>query len=365
MCRSRVNSVQGYFLAGRFMTWIPVGASLFASNIGSEHFIGLAGSGAAKGISVGAFEFNAAILLQLLGWVFLPVYISSGVFTLPDYMKKRFGGSRIQIYLTILSLLLYIFTKISVNLYSGSLFINEALGWNIWLSILFILTMTTLITITGGLAAVLYTDLVQTCVMLFGAILLTAIGFNKIGGFSGLLTYYGQATSPIDLNTSSAEVFIMNMHDVAVSQFSAGTLPTVDSLASSQNISSNLTCKLPSSNAFVMLRDISDSEMPWLGYILGQTPASIWYWCADQMMVQRVLAAKSLSHAQGATLMAGFIKIFPLFIIVLPGMISRILYPDTIGCGTAEECLEICGNRHGCSDWAYPKLVMGVMPDGQ
>ncbi|VDO01618.1 unnamed protein product [Rodentolepis nana] len=327
MCRARVNSVQGYFLAGRFMTWLPVGASLFASNIGSEHFIGLAGSGAAKGIAVGAFEFNAAILLQLLGWVFLPVYISSGVYTLPDYMKKRFGGSRIRIYLTVLSLILYIFTKISVNLYSGSLFINEALGWNVWFSILFILVMTALITITGGLAAVLYTDLVQTIVMIFGAILLTGMGFSKIGGFPGLLAHYGSAVSAINLSSPEGESLILNIESVASSISLADINPSVDSVAASPNISTNLTCALPSSNAFVMLRGISDPEMPWLGYILGQTPASIWYWCADQMMVQRVLAAKSLSHAQGATLMAGFIKLFPLFIIVIPGMISRILYP--------------------------------------
>ncbi|EUB55628.1 Sodium/myo-inositol cotransporter [Echinococcus granulosus] len=364
MFRARVNSVQGYFLAGRFMTWIPVGASLFASNIGSEHFIGLGGSGAAKGIAVGAFEFNAAILLQLLGWVFLPVYISSGAFTLPDYMKKRFGGSRIQIYLTVLSLLLYIFTKISVNLYSGSLFITEALGWNIWFSILFTLAMTAVITISGGLAAVLYTDLVQTCVMLFGAVLLTAIGFSKIGGFKGLLDFYGAAISAIDVNATAGAALIMNIRGVASSEASPGLTPTVDSVAASPNTSADLKCALPSRSAFVMLRDVSDPEMPWLGYIFGQTPASIWYWCADQMMVQRVLAAKSLSHAQGATLMAGFIKLFPLFIIVMPGMISRILYPDTLGCGTAEQCYRICGNRYGCSDLAYPKLVMGVMPDG-
>ncbi|KAM7533344.1 hypothetical protein Aperf_G00000125976 [Anoplocephala perfoliata] len=364
MCRARVNSVQGYFLAGRFMTWIPVGASLFASNIGSEHFIGLAGSGAAKGIAVGAFEFNAVILLQLLGWVFLPVYISSNVYTLPDYMKKRFGGSRIRIYLTVLSLILYIFTKISVNLYSGSLFINEALGWNAWYSMLLILGMTALITLTGGLTAVLYTDLVQTFVMLFGAALLTGFGFSKIGGFGGLLKYYGSAISGINLNTTEGESLVLNIENVAHSEVLMGRTPTVDSVATSPNISTNLTCSLPSSNAFVMLRGISDPEMPWLGYIFGQTPASIWYWCADQMMVQRVLAAKSLSHAQGATLMAGFIKLFLLFIIVMPGMISRILYPDILGCGNPEECFRICGNRYGCSDWAYPKLVMGVMPDG-
>ncbi|KAA3671610.1 solute carrier family 5 (sodium/myo-inositol cotransporter), member 3 [Paragonimus westermani] len=118
MFASKRGTLTGFFLAGRFMSWLPVGASLFASNIGSEHFIGLAGSGAASGIGVGAFELNASILLQLLGWVFLPVYIASGVCTLPEYMSKRFGGKRIQVYLAGLSLLLYALTKISVGVLS-------------------------------------------------------------------------------------------------------------------------------------------------------------------------------------------------------------------------------------------------------
>nr|VZH98194.1 unnamed protein product [Spirometra erinaceieuropaei] len=365
MFRANRSSVNGYFLAGRFMTWLPVGASLFASNIGSEHFIGLAGAGAANGIAVAAFEFNAAVLLQLLGWVFLPVYLASRSVTLPEYMKRRFGGMRIQLYLTILSLILYIFTKISVNLYSGALFVNEALGWNIWYSILFLLLLTAVITLTGGLAAVLYTDLVQCIVMLIGATILTGLGFYKIGGFPGLLASYGKAINPINATTQDGSDLLVNLSTAVLSTVNAtGLPPTVSELAKFPDVSSEFTCRLPSTKAFVMLRGVSDSEMPWLGFLLGQTPASIWYWCADQMMVQRVLAAKSLSHAQGATLMAGVIKLFPLFIMIIPGMISRVLYPSTVGCGTAEACFKVCNNRHGCSDWAYPKLVMGVMPQG-
>ncbi|GAA34102.2 sodium/myo-inositol cotransporter, partial [Clonorchis sinensis] len=180
MFASRRGTVSGFFLAGRFMSWIPIGASLFASNIGSEHFIGLAGSGAASGIGVGAFELNASILLQLLGWVFLPVYIASGVCTLPEYMKRRFGGNRIQVYLAGLSLLLYVFTKISVNLYSGSLFLTEALQWNIWVSILLILVFTSLITITGGLAAVIYTDTLQCFIMVAGALVLAILSESRL-----------------------------------------------------------------------------------------------------------------------------------------------------------------------------------------
>ncbi|CAH8489796.1 unnamed protein product [Schistosoma turkestanicum] len=357
---SRRGTVTGYFLAGRFMTWLPVGASLFASNIGSEHFIGLAGSGAAAGIAVGAFELNASILLQLLGWVFLPVYIASGVFTLPEYMKKRYGGERIHIYLAVLSLILYIFTKISVNLYSGSLFLTEALKWNTWVSIVMLLLLTGLITVTGGLAAVLYTDTLQFFVMIIGALILAIISYINVGGFNGVLSSYGHAIAQMNSSLSEDSDIIISL---------ANALNTTNStsltqLASSPNVPPSLGCSLPSSNAFVLLRGIDDPDMPWLGFLLGQTPASIWYWCTDQMMVQRVLAAKSLSHAQGATLMAGLIKQLPLFLMVIPGMISRILFPDEIGCKPGPDCYRICGQKSGCSNLAYPKLVINIMPSG-
>merc|ERR550519_2980575 len=141
MMRPNRDTIEGYFLAGKHMFWLPVGASLFASNIGSEHFIGLAGTGAASGLGVAAFEFNALILLQLLGFVFIPVFIASKVRTLPEYMVKRFGRTRIGTYLAILSMILYIFTKISVDLYSGALFIQQAIQWNIYISIVALLLL--------------------------------------------------------------------------------------------------------------------------------------------------------------------------------------------------------------------------------
>ncbi|CAH8506327.1 unnamed protein product [Schistosoma mattheei] len=357
---SRRGTVTGYFLAGRFMTWLPVGASLFASNIGSEHFIGLAGSGAAAGIAVGAFELNASILLQLLGWVFLPVYIASGVFTLPEYMKKRYGGERIHMYLALLSLILYIFTKISVNLYSGSLFLTEALKWNTWASIVMLLFLTGLITVTGGLAAVLYTDTLQFFVMIIGALILAIISYINVGGFSGVLSSYGHAIAPINISSSTDSDIIISLANV----LNTTNYTSLTQLASSPDVNPSLRCSLPPENAFVLLRGIDDPDMPWLGFLLGQTPASIWYWCTDQMMVQRVLAAKSLSHAQGATLMAGLIKQLPLFLIVIPGMISRILFPDVIGCKPGPDCYRICGQKSGCSNLAYPKLVINIMPSG-
>eukprot|EP00092_Neocalanus_flemingeri_P098207 GFUD01125223.1.p1 GENE.GFUD01125223.1~~GFUD01125223.1.p1 ORF type:complete len:444 (+),score=42.23 GFUD01125223.1:90-1421(+) len=330
MLRPNRDTIEGYFLAGKHMFWLPVGASLFASNIGSEHFIGLAGTGAASGIGVAAFEFNALVLLQLLGFVFLPVFIASKVRTLPEYMVKRFGGNRISMYLSVLSMILYIFTKISVDLYSGALFIQQALQWNLYLSIFAILALTLVCTIGGGLAAVIYIDVVQVAIMLGGSSILLYLGLEKVGGWEELKVKY---------MTSVPNITYVNPND-------------------------NGTCGLPREDAWKILREPFHSDMPWPGFLLGQTPASIWYWCADQMMVQKALAAKSLSDAQGATILTGWIKVLPMFLIVVPGMMSRVLYPDTVGCVDPEVCQAFCNNPVSCSNTAYPALVLGIMPEG-
>ncbi|XP_041937376.1 solute carrier family 5 member 3a [Alosa sapidissima] len=337
MWRANRSTVSGYFLAGRSMNWFVIGASLFVSNIGSEHFIGLAGSGAASGFSVGAWEFNALLLLQLLGWVFIPVYIHAGVYTMPEYLSKRFGGKRLKIYFAALSLILYIFTKLSVDLYSGALFIQESLGWNLYLSIILLITMTALLTITGGLAAVIYTDTLQAFLMIGGALCLSVIGLNKIGGLEELKVKYMLAK------------------------------PNTDAIMSRMNITKNDTCAHhihPKPHSLQVLRGPLDEDLPWPGFLLGQTPASLWYWCTDQVIVQRVLAAKNIAHAKGSTLMAGFLKILPMFIIVIPGMISRVLFADELACINPDHCMEVCGSPAGCSNIAYPRLVMSIMPVG-
>ncbi|KAM4608898.1 sodium/myo-inositol cotransporter [Polymixia lowei] len=335
MRKANRSTVSGYFLAGRSMTWIVIGASLFVSNIGSEHFIGLAGSGAASGFAVGAWEFNALLLLQLLGWVFIPVYIHSGVYTMPEYLSKRYGGNRLKVYFAALSLLLYIFTKLSVDLYAGALFIQESLGWNLYLSIILLISMTALLTVTGGLMAVMYTDALQAVLMIGGALTLTIISLIKVGGLEGVRTKYMEA------------------------------VPNISAIVANGNFSYSPSCRVePKPNSLRILRGPLDEDIPWPGFLLGQTPASIWYWCADQVIVQRVLAAKNIAHAKGSTLMAGLLKVLPMFIIVIPGMISRILFTDEIACIGPEHCLAVCGSKAGCSNIAYPRLVMAVMPVG-
>ncbi|XP_060696971.1 sodium/myo-inositol cotransporter 2 [Hemiscyllium ocellatum] len=326
MYRTKRNTVKGYFLAGKNMVWWPIGASLFASNVGSGHFIGLAGTGAASGIAVSAYEFNGMIIVILLAWCFLPIYIAAEVTTMPEYLRKRFGGQRIRLFIAILYLFIYIFTKISVDIYAGAVFIQQALRWDLYIAVIGLLAITTLYTVGGGLAAVIYTDALQTVIMLIGALVLMGFAFVKVDGYSGLQELYFHAIPSIrDLNT---------------------------------------TCGLPRNDAFHIFRDPVTSDFPWPGVLIGMTIPSIWYWCTDQVIVQRSLSAKNLLHAKGGSLLAVYLKILPVFIMVLPGMISRVLFPDEVACADADTCQRICGNKVGCSDIAYPKLVMELLPGG-
>ncbi|XP_014072087.1 sodium/glucose cotransporter 4 [Salmo salar] len=324
--RANRGTVGGYFLAGRSMTWWPIGASLMSSNVGSGLLIGLAGTGAAGGIAVGGFEWNAAWVLIALGWIFVPVYISAGVVTMPEYLKKRFGGQRIRIYMSVLSLILYIFTKISTDIFSGALFIQVSLGWDLYLSTVVLLLVTALYTIAGGLTAVIYTDALQTVIMVIGAFVLMFIAFDKVGWYEGLLEQYKEAIPTL-------------------------TVP-------------NTTCHLPRSDAFHIFRDPVTGDLPWPGLLFGLTVLATWVWCADQVIVQRSLSAKNLSHAKGGSVLGGYLKVLPMFFIVMPGMISRALYPNEVGCVDPIECQRICGATVGCSNIAYPKLVVELMPVG-
>ncbi|XP_012673237.2 sodium/myo-inositol cotransporter 2 [Clupea harengus] len=326
MWRTKRGTVDGYFLAGKSMTWWPVGASLFASNVGSGHFIGLAGSGAAAGIGAVAYEWNGMLMVLLLGWLFLPIYVASGVTTMPEYLQRRFGGRRIQLFIAVLYLFIYIFTKISVDMYAGAVFIQLALQWNIYLAVVVLLSITALYTVAGGLAAVIYTDALQTVIMLVGAMILMGFSFTEVGGWQALLDGYSSA------------------------------IPSIRE--------PNTTCGIPREDAFHLFRHPVNSDLPWPGVLLGMSIPSIWYWCTDQVIVQRSLAAKNLIHAKGGSLLAAYLKVFPFFMMVLPGMISRILYPDEVGCADPDVCKEVCGNPVGCSDIAYAKLVMELLPDG-
>ncbi|XP_069071206.1 sodium/glucose cotransporter 1-like isoform X2 [Pleurodeles waltl] len=331
MVRTNRGTVGGFFLAGRSMVWWPIGASLFASNIGSGHFVGLAGTGAASGIVIGGFEWNALVLVVVLGWIFVPIYVKAGVVTMPEYLKKRFGGKRIRIYLSVLSLLLYVFTKISADMFSGAIFINQAMKLNIYLAIVILLIITALYTVTGGLAAVIYTDTLQTIIMLVGSFILMGFAFAKVGGYEAFMEAYMKA---IPKNVTDG------------------------------NLTIDPKCYTPRPDSFHLFRDPITGDMPWPGVIFGLSILALWYWCTDQVIVQRCLSAKNMSHVKAGCILCGYLKLLPMFLMVFPGMISRILYTDEIACVLPKECKKICDTEVGCTNIAYPKMVVDLMPDG-
>uniref|UniRef100_A0A2K5ZNE7 Solute carrier family 5 member 2 n=1 Tax=Mandrillus leucophaeus TaxID=9568 RepID=A0A2K5ZNE7_MANLE len=269
MCRTNRGTVGGYFLAGRSMMWWPVGASLFASNIGSGHFVGLAGTGAASGLAVAGFEWNALFVVLLLGWLFAPVYLTAGVITMPQYLRKRFGGRRIRLYLSVLSLFLYIFTKISVDMFSGAVFIQQALGWNIYASVIALLGITMIYTVTGGLAALMYTDTVQTFVILGGSCILMGYAFHEVGGYSGLFDKYLRAATSLTVSED----------------------PAVGNISSS--------CYRPRPDSYHLLRHPVTGDLPWPALLLGLTIVSGWYWCSDQVRGQDCACRRLLGTHRG------------------------------------------------------------------
>uniref|UniRef100_U3IFE4 Sodium/glucose cotransporter 1 n=1 Tax=Anas platyrhynchos platyrhynchos TaxID=8840 RepID=U3IFE4_ANAPP len=305
------GTVGGFFLAGRSMVWWPIGASLFASNIGSGHFVGIAGTAAAGGIAIGGYEWN--------------------VVTMPEYLRKRFGGKRIQIYLSVLSLIVYIFTKISADIFSGAIFIQLAIGLNLYVAIIILLAITALYTITGGLAAVIYTDTLQTFIMVVGSFILMGFAFKEVGGYDAFMKKYMEA---IPSNVSYGGI-------------------TIDE-----------NCYKPRADAFHIFRDPVSGDLPWPGLIFGLSILALWYWCTDQVIVQRCLSGKNMSHVKAGCIMCGYLKLLPMFIIVMPGMISRILYTDVVACVVPEICEEACGTAVGCTNIAYPKMVVELMPNG-
>jgi SSS family solute:Na+ symporter len=282
-----------YFLASRDVGWFFIGASLFVSNISTEHFIGLSGTGASSGLAVGHFEWLACLILLVLGWVFVPFYLRSNVFTMPEFLERRFSR-HCAVYLAGISIIAYIFTKISVQLYAASVVLERIAGWSLVKTAIVLVIATGIYTIAGGLAAVIYTDTVQTLILIVGAVALTVIGLNRVGGFEHLRTMV-----PPDY--------------------------------------------------FHMIKPASDPSFPWTGIFFGAPILGIWYWCTDQVIVQRVLSARDEGHAKAGTIFAGFLKILPVFMLVLPGIIAYALFPVQM---------------REKPDSAYPTLVLSLLPVG-
>ncbi|XP_052020548.1 solute carrier family 5 member 4-like isoform X1 [Apodemus sylvaticus] len=331
MVKSNRGTVGGFFLAGRDMSWWPMGASLFASNIGSNHFVGLAGTGAASGIAIAAVEWNALLMVLVLGWVFVPIYIKAGVLTMPEYLRKRFGGKRLQIYLSVLSLFIMLAIQTSSTMFSGAIFIQLALGLNLYLAVFILLAITAFYTVAGGLASVIYTDSLQTFIMLVGSLILMGFAFAEVGGYESFTEKYMNA---------------------------------IPSVVEGDNLTISPKCYTPPPDSFHIFRDPITGDIPWPGLIFGMTILAIWYWCADQVIVQRCLCGKNMSHVKAACIMCGYLKLLPMFLMVMPGMISRILYTDKVACVVPSECEKQCGTAAGCTNYAYPTLVLELMPNG-
>jgi len=341
--KSKSSNATDFLLAGRSMWFLPVAFSLFSSNIGSSHFIGLAGTGAAAGIAVGAFEWNAMIILLMLGWLFVPVYLAAGISTMPEFLRKRFPGGRIRMYLATLSLFIYIFTKISADLYAGSLFLTLSIPeLNIYLAVIILLAITVVYAIAGGLKAVIYVEALQTVVMVIGATILAVTAFTEINGVD------------VNGNTEGGWDSLWAKYECAYAK---------DFKNSSETIT-GAQCGGIRDDYDSIFRDPVDSDLPWPGMIFGLTVISTWYWCTDQVIVQRTLAAKDLSNAKIGCVLAGLIKITPMFLIIMPGMISRILFTDEVACVDGDVCQEACGSAIACSNIAYPTLVLRILPAG-
>lgn len=266
--KKRQSDTEDYFLAGRNVGWFVVGASIFASNIGSEHVVGLAGAGAGDKLPMLIYEIQAWVVL-MLGWVFLPFYARSGVFTMPEFLEKRFDA-RSRWVLSIFSIVAYVLTKISVTIYAGGVVVAALLGIDFWTGALATVVLTGLYTVLGGMRAVVYTETLQTIILILGAATLTFIGLNEVGGWSSMK----ETVTPEYLN---------------------------------------------------MWRAASDPEFPWPALLITSTIVGIWYWCTDQYIVQRTLTAKNIKEGRRGTIFGAVLKLLPVFLFLVPGIIALTL----------------------------------------
>ncbi len=292
--RKQANSAD-YFLAGRNVGWFVIGASLFASNIGSEHLIGLAGTGAASGVAVGQFEMLASLMLLALGWVFVPFYLRSGVFTMPEFLERRYSPAA-RWYLAVISIVGYVLTKISVTIAAGGIVFESLMGIDFWTGAILVVLATGVYTVLGGLRAVLYTDLLQMFVLVGGAVAVTWIGLGELGGWGAMVTEVGPGFMSV-------------------------------------------------------WKPLSDPAFPWTGILLGAPILGVWYWCTDQFIVQRVLSAADEDDARRGTIFGGLLKLLPLFIFVVPGVVAHAL--ASRGQITLES-----------PDQALPTLIGALLPLG-
>jgi SSS family solute:Na+ symporter len=292
--RKSKETTSDYFLANRNLGWFVIGASILASNVGSEHIVGLAGSAAKSGTVLGHYELHSYIVL-ILGWVFVPFYLRSSVYTMPEFLERRFNPQSRRL-LTIIQLISYVIAKASVTIFAGALVFNQFLGVDFWTGAIILVVVTGVYTVMGGLHAVMYTEAIQAIVLLLGSLVLMIFGLQEVGGWDALM----QAVPKEKLN---------------------------------------------------MFLPLSDPEFPWLGILIASPIVGLWYWCTDQHIVQRCLAAKNEQEARRGTIFAAFLKLMPFFIFLIPGLIAYALH--------AQGKIQLDD-----TNTAFPVMVKSIMPVG-
>lgn len=317
--RHQKDSVD-YFLAGRNAGFIAIGASIFTSNIGSEHIVGLAGQGASTGMAMAHWELHAWILILLSG-LFVPFYYKAGVQTIPEFLERRFSASARTV-LSVVSLVAYIFTKVSVTVYAGAIVFQTLLPDTFgspdnafWVGAFTTVIITGIYTVFGGMRAIMATATPQAVIILFGAAFITSVGLLKLGDGAGLAAGWGELVSAVSANGEQ----------------------------------------------FALWRPLSDPQFPWLGVLIASPIVGIWYWCTDQYIVQRALSAKDLTTARRGALFGGLLKVWPVLIFLVPGLIGWALHQK----GLIQLPMHtVDGVRSIAGDTVFPTLVAELLPTG-
>ncbi len=307
---------QDYFLAGRGAGWLAIGASIFASNIGSEHLIGLAGAGASSGMAMAHWEIQGWMIL-ILGWAFVPFYSRSMVLTMPEFLEKRYNPQSRTI-LSLISLISYVLTKVAVTVYAGGLVFQQVFGidklWGIdffWISAIGLVLITALYTVLGGMKSVLYTSVLQTPILLLGSLIIVVLGLKELGGWNSMMEVV-RATPVNDYGDSMGN----------------------------------------------LIRSNSDKDFPWLGVLIGSSVIGFWYWCTDQFIVQRVLSGRDEQQARRGAIFGAYLKLTPVFLFLVPGMIAFAIHQKT------GSFLPLLDNGNANADAAFPTLVATLLPAG-
>ncbi len=314
--RQKSDDSADYFLGGKDATWIAIGSSIFASNIGSEHLIGLAGAGASSGMAMAHWEIQGWMIL-ILGWVFVPFYTRSMVYTMPEFLERRYNPQSRTI-LSLISLISYVLTKVAVTVYAGGLVFQQVFGidtlWGIdffWIAAIGLVVITALYTIFGGMKSVLYTSVLQTPILLLGSLIILVLGLQSLGGWDEMIS------------TCSA---------VTVNEYG-------DTMTN-------------------LIRSNNDPNYPWLGALIGSAVIGFWYWCTDQFIVQRVLSGKDEKEARRGTIFGAYLKLLPVFLFLIPGMIAFAMNQKGVILGSGEVF------TLSTPDAAFPTLVAKLLPAG-